>query len=123
MKRRPIVYVAGKYSAPNIIEVLQNIREGNKKATEFLKKGFAPFSPFLDYQFSFFQDITVEEYYEYSMAFLERSDCVFVLPNSEESKGTQKEIERANELDIPIFFDEGELEKYKAEWELEYAIY
>ena len=36
------------------------------------------------------------------MAWLEVSDEVWVLPNSENSKGTQGEIKRAEKLDIPV---------------------
>jgi hypothetical protein len=99
MKR---IYVAGKYSSDNIIQGLQNMREGMKASAKILKLGYAPFCPFLDYQFSFFEDVTVEEYYAYSMAWLEVSDEVWVLPGWEKSKGTKAEIKRAKELDIPV---------------------
>jgi len=46
--------------------------------------------------------LTVEDYYRYSMAWLEVADEVWVLPNSESSKGTQAEIKRAKELFIPV---------------------
>lgn len=99
MKR---IYVAGKYSANNVIDVLKNIRIGIAKCAEILKNGDSPFCPWLDYQFSFFQDISVEDYYRYSMAWLEVSDEVWVLPEWETSKGTIKEIARAEELKIPV---------------------
>jgi hypothetical protein len=96
------IYVAGKYSADNIIQGLHNMREGMKASAKILKLGYAPFCPFLDYQFSFFEDITVEEYYAYSMAWLEVSDEVWVLPGREQSKGVKAEIKRAGELKIPV---------------------
>jgi len=102
MKR---IYVAGKYSDTNIIGCLNNIHDGIKASVEVLKQGDAPFSSWIDYQFQFFdKTLTVEDYYRYSMAWLEVSDEVWVLPNSENSKGTQAEIKRANELKIPIKF-------------------
>ncbi len=96
------IYVAGKYSADNIIQGLQNMREGMKASAKILKLGYAPFCPWLDYQFSFFEDITREEYYAYSMAWLEVSDEVWVLPGWENSQGTKAEIKRAEELKIPV---------------------
>jgi len=39
----------------------------------------------------------------------EVSDCLYVLPNSENSKGTQAEIKRAKELNIPIFYSIDEI--------------
>ena len=60
MKR---IYVAGKYSADNVIDVLNNIHIGTKKCVEILKQGDAPFCPWLDYQFHFYDNtLTVEDY-------------------------------------------------------------
>ena len=42
MKR---VYVAGAYSADNVIDVLENIRRGIEKCAELLGEGIAPFCP------------------------------------------------------------------------------
>jgi len=100
MKR---IYIAGKYSANNILDCLNNIHDGIKKSVEVLKQGDAPFCPWLDYQFHFFdKTLTISDYYRYSMAWLEVSDEVWVLPDWKNSKGTQAEIDRAIELDIPI---------------------
>jgi hypothetical protein len=86
-----------------VIGVLNNIHDGIKASVEILKKGHAVFCPWLDYQFQFFdKTLTVEDYYRYSMAWLEVSQVVLVLPNSENSKGTQAEIARAKELGIPV---------------------
>jgi len=106
------VYVAGKYSDSNIIGCLNNIHDGIKASVEVLKLGHAVFCPWLDYQFQFFdKTLTVEHYYRYSMAWLEVSDCVLVLPGFETSKGTQAEIKRAKELGIPIFYKIEDLPK------------
>ena len=48
-------------------------------------------------------DFTVEQFYNFSMAWLEVSDAVFLLNGWEKSKGTLAEIERAKELGIPFF--------------------
>jgi len=39
------------------------------------------------------------------MGWLEVSDCIYVLKNSEKSKGTQGEIKRARELGIPVLYE------------------
>lgn len=101
------VYIAGAYSAPNVIEVLDNIRRGMRMATKVLLAGYSPFCPWLDFHFQLMlrdgETLTVDDYYRYSLAWLERSDAVLVMPNSEHSKGTQAEIAKAKELGIPIF--------------------
>ena len=100
MKR---IYVAGSYSASNVIEVLNNIKRGTEQCVKILKQGDVPFCPWLDYQFQFYDtSLTINDYYRYSIAWLEVSDEIWVMPNSENSKGTQSEIERANELNIPV---------------------
>ena len=102
MKR---IYVAGKYSSSNTIEFLNNIHDGIRASANILKQGHACFCPWLDYQFQFFdKTLAVEDYQRYSMAWLEVSDEIYVLPNSENSKGTQAEIKRATELGIPVTY-------------------
>lgn len=113
--RRTRVYIAGAYSADNVITILDNMREGMRMATRVLLAGFAPFCPWLDYQFQLmlrnYERLSVEDYYEYSLAWLDASDVMFVLPNSENSKGTKKEIEYAVENNIPIVYCLEELEQ------------
>jgi len=105
MKR---VYVAGSFSADNVISVLDNMRIGMRASVEVLLAGFSPFCPWLDYHFNLMlregEKLRVEDFYNYSLAWLDVSDAMFVIPNSESSKGTQAEIIRAKELNIPIFY-------------------
>lgn len=99
------IYLAGKYSDDNVIEVLNNIRTGIKVAAQLLKSGNDVFCPWLDYQFQFFEELTMEDYYRYSMSFLEHwAEEVWVLPGWENSEGTKKEVEQANLLLIPVRF-------------------
>lgn len=103
MKR---VYIAGCYSADNVIDVLANIRKGIAKSAEIMNLGFAVFSPWLDFQLAlspYGSCLVKSDYQDNSMAWLEVSDAVFVLPNSEKSGGVQREIERAKKLGIPVY--------------------
>lgn len=112
MKR---VYVMGAYSANNVIGVLDNIRKGMRLATEVLLAGYAPFVPWFDFHFQLMlrenEVLTVNDYYEYSLAWLEVSEACILVPGWKGSKGTLKEIERANRLCIPIFDSLQELEQ------------
>ena len=113
------VYVAGAYSADNVLDVLHNMRRGMNLSTECFVRKFAPFSPWLDYHFLLqvreeeAASITVEDFYQYSLAWLAVSDAVLVVENSEQSIGTQKEIEFARSLGIPIFHDILHLQQWR----------
>ena len=120
MDKLPIrVYVAGAYSADNVLDVLHNIRRGIRMSTQIFKLGFAPFSPWLDYHFllQMTEDeaasISVKDFYEYSLSWLAVSDAIYVLENSEHSKGTQKEIEFARSMGLPVFTDLRHLQQWR----------
>lgn len=108
MKR---IYLAGSYSADNIIGVLDNIRKGQRAGAVAMMRGYAVFCPWLDYQLHFHlregETIPKKIYQDNSMAWLEVSNEVWVLPGYENSNGTNREIARAHELKIPVkYLDE-----------------
>ena len=117
MKKRIKVYVAGAYSADNVLSVLQNIGRGEKACAELFRLGFAPFCPWHDK--SYVTDnpdvaFNIEDFYEFSIAWLEVSNIMLVLPGYSGSGGTIKEIARADELEIPVCYSIDELVKYCA---------
>lgn len=106
------VYVAGQYSADNVIDVLKNIGKGRKACAELFHLGFSPFCPWHDAAFIIDNpsaDFTVEQFYRYSIEWLKVSDAVLLLPGWKLSKGTLAEIKIAEELGIPIFTDRPKL--------------
>lgn len=105
MKR---IYIAGKYNDTDIVKCLSNIRKGIDMAGKLMGMGFAVYCPFLDFQIG----LTVngsgfgkEVYQANSMAWVEVSNALLVLPGWETSGGTKREISRAQALGIPVFFD------------------
>lgn len=101
------IYVAGPYSANDVLDVLKNIGRGEKACAELFSRGYAPFCPWHDKSYVIDMpdsNFTVQQFYDFSTAWLEVSDCIYILPNSENSKGTQAEIKKAKELNIPIFY-------------------
>lgn len=105
------VYVAGAYSADNVLSVLNNMRIGMRAAKDVLVAGMAPYCPWLDYQFYLLlrddETISLENIYAYSTAWLEACEAVFVVPNpaNVNSRGTQAELKRARDLHMPVFND------------------
>jgi hypothetical protein len=115
MAKRIRVYVAGKYSDNNIIDCLKNIGRGEKVCAYLFVHGYAPFCPWHDKTYTMEypdREFKVDEFYEFSMAWLEVSDCVLVIPGWEQSKGTQKEIEAAKGLKIPVFYSVKDLNSW-----------
>jgi len=106
MRKR--IYIAGPYSGSNIMGILGNIRNGQKAAAYLMLKGHAVFCPFLDYQLAltvYGASLRKNDFQESSMAWVDVSDAVYVVGNWRKSEGTVKEIERANQFDIPVFYD------------------
>ena len=104
MKR---IYIAGPYSSDNVVSVLHNIRKGIEAAYEVFCMGYAPFCPWLDFHFVLMDQagiLTLQMFYDYSIAWLKVSDAMIVLDGWENSKGTIKEIEIAEKYDIPVYY-------------------
>ncbi len=109
------VYVAGAYSADNVIDLLANMRRGIRLAVQVQKLGFAPYVPWEDFTRHLRASFTLEDCYGVSMAWLEVSQAVIVVPEGQEqSSGTQAEIARANELGIPVFDKGGVMQRLEA---------
>jgi len=107
-----VVYVAGPFSANNVVDVLKNIGRGQKMCAKLFKLGFAPFCPWHDRTFitdNPDDDFSVEEFYRYSLEFLKRSDVMMVMSGWENSSGTKKEIEFAHTQKITVCFGLKEL--------------
>lgn len=97
------IYIAGPYSSSSYLQVLKNQKAGMRLAASLIKQGHSPFCPFLDYPLSFFEDLTIAEYYRYSMDWLTVSDAVAILPGWEDSRGTLAELERARQCGIWVY--------------------
>lgn len=103
---RKKVYIAGKYSATNIIDILKNIKMGIRASVDALHEGYIPFCPFLDFLYNLIGDkpLTVEEYKEYSMEWLYSCDEIWLLPNWLASKGAKAELAEANKLGMKVVY-------------------
>jgi hypothetical protein len=116
------VYVAGAYSADNVIDVLRNIGRGEEYAAKVFSMGFAPFTPWHDKSFviaNWRDNFNVDQFYRYSIEWLRCSDLLFVVPNADgmtnwkDSHGTLAEIDEAKKLKIPIVYSLKELAAFK----------
>lgn len=115
------VYIAGAYSDNNVLGVLRNIGRGQDVAAEVFSLGFAPFCPWFDKEFiiaHWWEEFTVQRFLDYSIVWLDVSDCMLVVPNVkglkdwQQSAGTMKEIEYAKIHNIPVFHSILELKRH-----------
>ncbi|MBC8439293.1 MAG: hypothetical protein H8D87_06380 [Deltaproteobacteria bacterium] len=100
------VYIAGMYSADNVLDVLRNIGRGQKVAARLFEQGFAPFSPWWDRSFVLDNpegQYTKQMFYAASLAWLEVSDAVLVISGAGDGGGVDAEIKRAWELGLSVF--------------------
>jgi len=120
MKKIRRVYIAGAITPypleHPVLGFLGNIKRGQRMAVTTILAGFFPFCPFLDYQL-FLQlregeNITEKMIKDLSMAWLDVSDAMLVLPKYRKSGGTNLEIARAKELNIPIFYSLEDITDY-----------
>ena len=107
------VYVAGPYSSDNVITMLNNIRDGMRAGVEVLLAGFSPWVPWHDFHHQLMlrdgEQLSVDDYYQYSLSWLEVSDAILMLPGWEKSRGSVAERNHAKELGIPVFYSISQL--------------
>jgi len=101
MKR---IYVAGPYNSANVVGVLTNMRYGIDMALNLIRRGYAPFCPWLDFQYGLIAELKKETYQAVSMAWVDASDALLIMPGWKNSGGTEREIARAEELGIPVYY-------------------
>ena len=108
---RVCVYVAGAINAPSAGKFLNNLRKGIQLSSKVFLAGYAPFCPFIDFHYNLVMNdteiasIKTDDFYDHSLAWLEKAEAVLVVPGYESSVGTQKELKRADERHIPIFYN------------------
>lgn len=106
------IYVAGALSSREdtqrnptqvVTDYIQNVHRMCEAASIIRRKGHIPFVPGLDFLIGVVVgDWKEEDYRGLGMSFLEVCDAVFVISFS---WGVRKEITRAEELGIPIYYN------------------
>jgi hypothetical protein len=112
------IYVAGAYSG-YIMDVAANIRRGRRVCIDLVLSGYNPYCPWNDWEWAVVRDIPVEDFQRVGIAHLLKSDAVLLVQGWEDSKGTKREIEIAQEMGIPIFKTLNELHTWREAKRLE----
>ena len=109
MKR---IYVAGALSSKQssmrnpskiVTDYIRNLNLMCKTASELRKQGYFPYVPGMDFMLGFVDGEWEEDDYRgIGYAFLEVCDAVLVIS---ESWGVKREVAKAVQLGIPVFYD------------------
>jgi len=115
-ENKPRVYLAGPLTASHPLGYIYNIAQMENVAVELWKRGYPCFVPGEDFlRLLVFcagnERPDLRDVYDNSMEWLKVCDVVYVVGGELESKGVQAEIEKANELGIPVVRSISELEE------------
>jgi len=102
------IYVAGPYTKGDTV---LNVREAVTIGNLLRLMGHTPFIPHLTFAWHLIIPQTYDFWCAYDMEWLEKCDAVFRFPG--ESTGADKEVERAKEIGLPVFYTLDDVKKYE----------
>lgn len=95
----PLVYCAGRFSAPTREGIEENIKRAVGTALDAVAAGAFPF------------------WIAGTLELLRRCDAILMVPGWEESSGARGELAEAIELCMPVFYDIDELQRWLRNWQ------
>jgi hypothetical protein len=98
------VFVSGPYSG----DTKANIKKAMDVADKIINLGGLPLVPHLWYYMDKQHGRDYETWFNLALDLLDRADCLYRMPG--ESPGADKEVQKAQELSIPIFYSLEDLE-------------
>lgn len=102
---QPIIYIAGPYRAPDRAAIARNIESAGRLGAYVCTLGWFPIIPHMNTA-HLEQDVPALEdefWLRGTMELMERCDALALAPGWQRSVGTLAEIERAEEMRLPIF--------------------
>lgn len=108
-----IVYVAGRFSAPDRAGVEANIASAVKVGIQVAQLGACPLVPHANTSHPEYESCQPYEFWiESTMALLKCSDALITVDGWSTSSGARKEVAWAKSVGTPVFHDVGELSEW-----------
>lgn len=101
-----VVYVAGKYSAPNEYGVKKNIAAAEEFAVQIWQAGGAAICPHLNTA-HWTNLLSHEQFLKGDCEMIKRCDAVFMCPGYQDSKGAMIELKFARDHGVHVFYSIG----------------
>ena len=116
MGERLKIYVAYRYSADNVLDVLHNIGKAIDVGRQIAELGHSPFIPHLDCLVAMFDhknQLPLSYYYNCSIDWMKVADAIFVVDWNDltTSKGVAAELEWNKEGKLPVYSKVDQLPK------------
>jgi len=120
MGQKTYVYIAGALNS-DAAGYIQNMHRMVDSDLTLRRCGFITFNPCLDFLVGLQSgEMNYEDYTPTGLAWLEKSDCVYLVPGWESSKGTAAEIKHAEELGIPVMKNFADLLRFDGDMKRKY---
>lgn len=103
--RNVLVYLSGPITAKNGRSVEQNVATALPIYFNLLRAGIPAFCPHLSAAFPSAFEVDYRIWMDYDFAVIARCTHLLTLPNYRESLGALEEINVADRLGIPVFYD------------------
>ncbi len=109
-----VIFIAGPFRGPNAWSIENNVRQAEALALEVWKRGAVALCPHTNTRF--FQDALPDEVFlSGAKVLLARCDAVLVTDNWHKSIGTNRELDYAVQLKLPVLFTLAQLENFLKE--------
>lgn len=101
----PLLYVAGRYRAPDRAGIAQNIAAARQVGLAAARLGWYPVIPHSNTSHldQYAPELGDDYWLRGTLELMTRCDALVLVPGWETSEGAQAEIRRADELRIPIY--------------------
>jgi hypothetical protein len=98
------VFISSPYT---LGDVAVNVKNQIDMANILMDLGFSPYAPLYNHFQHMAHPRSYEEWMEHTLCWVEASDCILRLDG--ESEGADREVLRASELGMPVFYSLKEL--------------